>query len=151
MDVLQERKLHLEALGEGPEGPRSTLIQRRTRLSEETMAAADALHGLSLPPELRWLRKVESGSVARLFGDAEGLKVFADLHLREGAVYQQRGEPACAETRYARALELYLEVVARDPAQVDACFEAIRFLAYQVDPALLPPDYEGRLRRLRAH
>jgi hypothetical protein len=107
------RKDYIERLIEQFSAAIASLLKlRRERKPDEAQQLIHDTVLSLLGMEYGTLTMADAASTAKLLGSAVRVRVLARLVAEEGALFEEKAEPARASVRWVLALELYLEAQA---------------------------------------
>ena len=122
-------------------------LERYDPALAETNAAFNELLGMS--PEL--MAAFDSATLAQLLGHHEKVKTAAALFRAEEELYRLKEEPARAQARGQRALELYWEATQMQSQPDAECVEAIKQLAALLPRERIAPRYIELMQRFELY
>jgi tetratricopeptide (TPR) repeat protein len=109
---------------------------------DKALAAADQAWGKLLDAPRELIDAVDTPTLAAMLREPAKLRAAAQLCYEEGRALAGKGDPLLAQLRYRRALELMLEVRAKEPDDQDE--GAILELSRLVPANMLDPRYRPR-------
>lgn len=109
---------------------------------DQALAAADQAWGKLLDAPRELIDAVDTPTLAGMLREPAKIRAAAQLCYEEGRALAGKGDPLHAQLRYRRALELMLEVRAKDPDDQDE--GTILELSRLVPANMLDPRYRPR-------
>ncbi|MFL5346199.1 MAG: hypothetical protein ACJ8AT_15525 [Hyalangium sp.] len=142
------RKDYIERLIEQFAAAVGALLKlRRERKTEEAQQLLRDTALSLLGMEYGTLTMADAASTAKLLGHPLRVAVLARLLAEEGALLEQKGEPASASTRWVLALELFLEAQAMGAKLEEEDAWVSAELRQKVEPSLLSERHQQLLAR----